>query len=45
VRKDIQNIFYRPAYKLFLLKQILAGAFITITMTGMDGNDAKDYFR
>jgi Na+/proline symporter len=37
--KDVgyTNIFVSdPNSKLFLLKQILAGAFITITMTGMD---------
>ncbi|TCZ73746.1 sodium:solute symporter [Flaviaesturariibacter aridisoli] len=31
-----QVFFTEPSSKLFFLKQILAGAFITITMTGMD---------
>lgn len=35
--KGLTKIFYTdPNSKLFFLKQILAGAFITITMTGMD---------
>lgn len=35
--KGYSKIFFtEPASKLFFLKQILAGAFITITMTGMD---------
>ncbi|HLO82635.1 MAG TPA: sodium:solute symporter [Chitinophagaceae bacterium] len=36
-QKGYTNIFVTdPASKLFFVKQILAGAFITITMTGMD---------
>jgi Na+/proline symporter len=36
-QKGYTNIFVTdPASRLFFLKQILAGAFITITMTGMD---------
>jgi Na+/proline symporter len=35
--KGYNKIFYTDPYsKLFFIKQILAGAFITITMTGMD---------
>jgi len=35
--KGYSKIFFTdPGSKLFLVKQILAGAFITITMTGMD---------
>ncbi|NCU02709.1 MAG: sodium:solute symporter, partial [Chitinophagaceae bacterium] len=35
--KGYSKIFFtNPADKLFFVKQILAGAFITITMTGMD---------
>lgn len=35
--KGLSNIFvFDPNSKLFFVKQILAGAFITITMTGMD---------
>jgi Na+/proline symporter len=35
--KGYSKIFFSdPANKLFFVKQILAGAFITITMTGMD---------
>ena len=35
--KDYTRIFvFDPNSKLFFLKQIIAGAFITITMTGMD---------
>ena len=35
--KGFTNVFvWDPASRLFFLKQILAGAFITITMTGMD---------
>lgn len=35
--KGYSKIFYtEPGSKLFFVKQILAGAFITITMTGMD---------
>ncbi|MEP9827883.1 sodium:solute symporter family transporter, partial [Staphylococcus aureus] len=35
--KGLTKIFYTdPNSKSFFLKQILAGAFITITMTGMD---------
>ena len=35
--KGYSKIFFTdPSSKLFLLKQIFAGAFITITMTGMD---------
>lgn len=35
--KGLGKIFYtNPDSKLFFLKQIVAGAFITITMTGMD---------
>ncbi|MFC4262307.1 sodium:solute symporter [Ferruginibacter yonginensis] len=35
--KGYSKIFFtEPASKLFFVKQILAGAFITITMTGMD---------
>ena len=35
--KGLGKIFFtHPESKLFFLKQILAGAFITITMTGMD---------
>src|SRR3982751_2533506 len=34
--KDILKFFTDPGSKLFFIKQILAGAFITITMTGMD---------
>jgi Na+/proline symporter len=35
--KGMTKIFFTdPASKLFFLKQIIAGAFITITMTGMD---------
>lgn len=35
--KGYSKIFFTdPSSKLFFLKQILAGAFITITMTGMD---------
>ncbi|WP_430900760.1 MULTISPECIES: sodium:solute symporter [unclassified Paraflavitalea] len=35
--KNFSKIFFtEPGSKLFFIKQILAGAFITITMTGMD---------
>src|SRR5438105_4588376 len=36
-RERFTNVFvWDPNSRLFFLKQILAGAFITITMTGMD---------
>jgi Na+/proline symporter len=35
--KSLGKVFYtEPSSKMFFVKQILAGAFITITMTGMD---------
>ena len=42
--KGYSKIFFTdPDSKLFFLKQIIAGMFITVTMTGMDRNDAKKY--